>query len=151
LFYGDGHGLPALRTRMATPGTLPAADRLSGISGRPWPVQTPTATPTAHQPELPQQLLTKSDADADYWSEDPCSADSCFAVLVLQHGRPIDDIAFVESNPTSSMWGFATGGLWRIDEHGTTWQPIFDTYSTASIGDIPRVAIQSRYRLGGNW
>jgi hypothetical protein len=55
-----------------------------------------------------------------------------------QGGR-IDDIAVVETTPASVSTyylGFATGGLWKTTDNGTTFEPIFDTYSTHSIGDI---------------
>jgi photosystem II stability/assembly factor-like uncharacterized protein len=51
-------------------------------------------------------------------------------------GGRIDDIAVVESNPSIFYVGFATNGLWKTTNNGTTFQPIFDTYSSASIGDI---------------
>jgi photosystem II stability/assembly factor-like uncharacterized protein len=51
-------------------------------------------------------------------------------------GGRIDDIAAVESNPYVIYVGFATGGVWKTVNNGTTWEPIFDTYPTSSIGDI---------------
>ena len=42
-------------------------------------------------------------------------------------GGRIDDIAVVESNPYIIYVGFATGGLWKSFNNGTTWEPIFDT------------------------
>lgn len=51
-------------------------------------------------------------------------------------GGRIDDIDVVESNPFTIYVGYATGGLWKSVNNGTTWEPIFDTYSTHSIGDI---------------
>jgi len=48
----------------------------------------------------------------------------------------IDDIDVVESNPFVIYLGFATAGVWKTVNNGTTWQPIFDTYPTSSIGDI---------------
>ncbi len=51
-------------------------------------------------------------------------------------GGRIDDIAVVESNPSIVYIGFATGGVWKTVNNGTTWTPIFDTYPVASIGDI---------------
>ena len=32
--------------------------------------------------------------------------------------------------------GYAVGGVWKSENNGTTWDPVFDTYSSASIGDI---------------
>ncbi|MBI2073105.1 MAG: hypothetical protein HYT81_08760 [Gemmatimonadetes bacterium] len=54
---------------------------------------------------------------------------------VGQGGR-VDDFAAVESDPSTFYVGFATGGVWKTTNHGTTFDPVFDTYSSASIGDI---------------
>jgi photosystem II stability/assembly factor-like uncharacterized protein len=48
----------------------------------------------------------------------------------------VNDIAAVEGNPSTFYVGFATGGLWKTTNLGTTFEPVFDTYSTHSIGDI---------------
>jgi len=51
-------------------------------------------------------------------------------------GGRITDIAVVESKPSHYYIGVATGGVWKTMNNGTTWNPIFDTYGTASIGDL---------------
>jgi photosystem II stability/assembly factor-like uncharacterized protein len=51
-------------------------------------------------------------------------------------GGRIDDIAIVERDPSTIYLGFATGGIWKSTNNGTTWLPIFDTYPVSSIGDI---------------
>src|SRR3954470_5877015 len=51
-------------------------------------------------------------------------------------GGRVDDIAVVESDPSIIYLGFATGGIWRSTNNGTTWTPIFDQYPVSSIGDI---------------
>jgi photosystem II stability/assembly factor-like uncharacterized protein len=48
----------------------------------------------------------------------------------------IDDIEAVESNPSVFYVAFATGGLWKTVNNGTTFEPIFDNYPVISIGDI---------------
>jgi len=48
----------------------------------------------------------------------------------------IDDIEAVVNDPSTIYLGFATGGIWKSTNMGTTWTPIFDTYPVASIGDI---------------
>jgi photosystem II stability/assembly factor-like uncharacterized protein len=48
----------------------------------------------------------------------------------------IDDIEAVESNPYIFYVGFATGGVWKTVNNGTTFEPIFDIYPTISVGDI---------------
>jgi photosystem II stability/assembly factor-like uncharacterized protein len=51
-------------------------------------------------------------------------------------GGRIDDIAVVESNPSTFYVGFATGGLWKTVNNGTTFTPVFDDQPITSIGDI---------------
>ena len=51
-------------------------------------------------------------------------------------GGRIDDIAVVESNPSVYYLGVATGGVWKTVNNGTTFEPVFDTYATSSIGDL---------------
>jgi photosystem II stability/assembly factor-like uncharacterized protein len=51
-------------------------------------------------------------------------------------GGRIDDITVVESNPSTYYVGYATGGIFKTDNNGTTFTQIFDVYPTASIGDI---------------
>jgi photosystem II stability/assembly factor-like uncharacterized protein len=51
-------------------------------------------------------------------------------------GGRVDDIAAVESDPSTIYVGFATGGVWKTTNNGTTWTPIFDTYEVSSIGAI---------------
>lgn len=51
-------------------------------------------------------------------------------------GGRIDDFAVVESDPSIIYMGFATGGVWKTVNNGTTWTPIFDTYPVSSIGAL---------------
>jgi photosystem II stability/assembly factor-like uncharacterized protein len=51
-------------------------------------------------------------------------------------GGRIDDVEVVESDPSTFYLGYATGGIWKTTNNGTTWTPIFDTYPVSSIGDI---------------
>jgi hypothetical protein len=51
-------------------------------------------------------------------------------------GGRIDDIAVVESNPSTYYVGTATGGVWKTTNNGTTFDPIFDEQGSTSIGDI---------------
>jgi photosystem II stability/assembly factor-like uncharacterized protein len=52
-----------------------------------------------------------------------------------QGGR-VDDIAVHPGDVRTLFVGFATGGLWKTTNMGTTFRPVFDTYGTHSIGDI---------------
>src|SRR5262245_15369709 len=51
-------------------------------------------------------------------------------------GGRIDDIAVVETAPSTYYVGFATGGVWKTTNNGTTFTPIFDDQPVTSIGDI---------------
>ncbi len=51
-------------------------------------------------------------------------------------GGRVDDIEAVVTDPSTIYIGYATGGIWKSVNMGTTWSPIFDTYSVSSIGDI---------------
>ena len=48
----------------------------------------------------------------------------------------VDDLAVLESNPAVFYVGGATSGVWKTVNAGTTFTPVFDDESTASIGDI---------------
>ena len=48
----------------------------------------------------------------------------------------IDDIEAAANDPYTIYVGFATGGIWKSVNNGTTWTPIFDIHTTSSIGDI---------------
>jgi photosystem II stability/assembly factor-like uncharacterized protein len=54
----------------------------------------------------------------------------------IGQGGRIDDIAVVENDPQVFYIGFATAGLWKTEDNGINIRPVFDTYSTHSIGDI---------------
>ncbi len=51
-------------------------------------------------------------------------------------GGRIDDIAVSESDPNIIYIGYAVGGVFKSENNGTTFEPVFTTYTTASIGDI---------------
>ncbi len=51
-------------------------------------------------------------------------------------GGRVDEIAVVESDPRVFYVGFATGGLWKTVNAGTTFHPVFDSYGTSSIGSV---------------
>src|SRR5689334_9990732 len=51
-------------------------------------------------------------------------------------GGRIDDVEAAESNPSIIWIGYASGGVWKSLNMGTTWEPVFDEQPVASIGDI---------------
>jgi photosystem II stability/assembly factor-like uncharacterized protein len=51
-------------------------------------------------------------------------------------GGRVADIALAPGNPKVYLVGYATGGIWKTTNGGTTFSPIFDHYETASIGSL---------------
>jgi photosystem II stability/assembly factor-like uncharacterized protein len=51
-------------------------------------------------------------------------------------GGRIVDIESFDTDFTTVYMATASGGVWKSESAGTGWEPIFDDYSAASIGDI---------------
>ena len=48
----------------------------------------------------------------------------------------ISDFEALDSDFTQVLVASASGGVWKSVNAGTTWEPIFDKYGSASIGDV---------------
>jgi len=48
----------------------------------------------------------------------------------------ISDFEALENDFTHVLVASASGGVWKSVNAGTTWEPIFDNYGSASIGDV---------------
>ena len=53
----------------------------------------------------------------------------------VQGGR-IVDIEGIPAHPDALLVAFASGGLWRTDNRGGSWTPLFDRESSITIGDV---------------
>ena len=94
--------------------------------------QTPSPVRSASGTPVPSPTPTPIN-----WSSDPMLKRFVWrGIGPASMGGRIDDIAAVESNPYIYYVGFATGGVWKTTNNGTTFTSIFDAYSTHSIGDI---------------
>jgi photosystem II stability/assembly factor-like uncharacterized protein len=114
----------AVHAEKTVSGQEPTAPQTPAPSQSPSPTRTATATPTPTP--TPINL-----------SNDPMLKRFVFrSIGPASMGGRIDDIAAVDNNTYTYYVGFATGGVWKTTNNGTTFQPIFETYSTASIGDI---------------
>ncbi|MCR4375574.1 MAG: hypothetical protein NUW22_12065 [Acidobacteria bacterium] len=51
-------------------------------------------------------------------------------------GGRITDVEALETDFRQAVVASASGGVWKTQNAGTTWTPIFDRYASASIGDI---------------
>ncbi len=70
-------------------------------------------------------------------STDPLLASFKFrSIGPASMGGRIDDIAVSESDPNIIYIGYAVGGVFKSENNATTFEPVFETYGTASIGDI---------------
>lgn len=99
--------------------------------------QTPqTAAPAATAAQSPSPSPSPTPTPVN-WSTDPVLRRFVFrSIGPASMGGRIDDIAVSEQNPYVIYVAFATNGVWKSTNNGTTFQPIFDTYTTHSIGDI---------------
>lgn len=92
----------------------------------PAPAASPSASPTPSPTPTPVN-----------WSSDPMLRPFVLrGIGPASMGGRIDDIVAVESNPYVFYVAFATNGVWKTTNNGTTFQPVFDAYPSASIGDI---------------
>ncbi len=112
-----------------------AALSWDGVSAQASQVQA--ATPAAAQAPAPARPATPPPPPPINESADPNLKSFRWRSIgpANMSGR-IDDFAVQEDNPSVYYIGFATGGIWKTTNNGTTFTPIFDTYSTHSIGDI---------------
>jgi photosystem II stability/assembly factor-like uncharacterized protein len=70
-------------------------------------------------------------------SDDPLLAPFRFrSIGPASMGGRIDDIEAAPSDSSIIYVGYAVGGVWKSENNGTTWTPVFDTQAVASIGDI---------------
>jgi hypothetical protein len=53
----------------------------------------------------------------------------------IRSGRSTD-VEGITGDPNIIYAAFATGGLWKTEDAGNNWKPIFDNEATQSIGDI---------------
>jgi photosystem II stability/assembly factor-like uncharacterized protein len=51
-------------------------------------------------------------------------------------GGRICDVAVVEKRPATIYFAAATGGVWKTTNHGSTWEPIFDSQPHISTGAV---------------
>ena len=88
-------------------------------------VLTALAAPIAPAEALAQTSLETAISHLQYRELGPA----------LMGGR-ISDLAVVESKPQVFYIATGTGGVWKTENHGTSWTPLFDDQPASSIGDV---------------
>ena len=53
-------------------------------------------------------------------------------------------------NPNVMFVGAASGGIWRTEDAGLSWQSVFDKYDVQSIGALAMAPSAAQHRLGRN-
>src|SRR5947207_9143857 len=51
-------------------------------------------------------------------------------------GGRVVDVAIVENQPATQFIATASGGLWKTENNGVTWAPVFDHEKTISLGAV---------------
>ncbi len=81
-------------------------------------------------------LAQKKDEDKDVMSSGTFKAMEMRSIGPAYMSGRISDIAVDQQNPSTWYVGVASGGVWKTDNNGTTWAPIFDGQDVYSIGDV---------------
>ncbi len=80
--------------------------------------------------------LNSSFADEDSLSSIFTSSLTLRNIGSAHTGGRISDIAVVPGKPHIYYVSVASGGVWKTDNAGTTWKPIFDNYGSYAIGVV---------------
>lgn len=72
------------------------------------------------------RLLTENDLKRIAWR----------SIGPANMGGRVSDMCFEPGNPKAFLVAYATGGLWRTTNRGTTFEPIFDKEETSSVGSV---------------
>ncbi len=81
-------------------------------------------------------LSAQSEAAGTAASADPFAGLTFREIGPALMGGRISDLAVVERSPQVFYLATGSGGLWKTENHGTSWIPLFDEQPNASIGDV---------------
>jgi photosystem II stability/assembly factor-like uncharacterized protein len=95
----------------------PAAKRTARKTAPAKPAPTPAASP---------RRMTEDDLKRLPWR--------CIGPAAM--GGRVSDMCFKPGDPKTFYVGYATGGLWRTTNRGTTFEPVFDKEETCSVGSV---------------
>ena len=81
-------------------------------------------------------------ADNDKKDKSEIMSSATFSGMKLRHIGPaymsgrIADIEVDQKNPSTWYVAVASGGVWKTENAGTTWKPLFDKQAVYSTGDV---------------
>lgn len=87
---------------------------------------------------LPQAACAQSEADdtQDVMNEGTFTGLEFRSIGPAFMSGRIADIEIMEDDPSTWIVGVGSGGVWRTENSGTTWTPIFDNQDVFSIGTV---------------
>ena len=94
-----------------------------------------TAAPSA-PPMAPTGHGTSAAHDAQAAHDAPAAQNLRWRLVGPFRGGRTRAVTGVPGSPSTYLVGAVNGGVWRTDDDGRTWQPIFDAEATQSIGAI---------------
>ncbi|MEE2565656.1 VPS10 domain-containing protein [Hyphobacterium marinum] len=89
---------------------------------------------------LPQAACAQGETETE--AEEGVLTSGTFSGLAFRSIGPafmsgrISDIEVMQDDPSTWIVGVGSGGVWRTDNAGTTWTPIFDDQGVYSIGTV---------------
>ena len=100
------------------------------------PRSTDEAKPEATAASRKHQRLAWFDSHQELLKNSKYATSTWQAVGPMQmSGRGVD-VAVHPAQPQTIFFATAAGGVWKSVDDGINWNPIFENYATASIGDI---------------
>jgi len=95
------------------------------------------ATPTQTTSPTPDRdRLDAYDTRLERESQSPFEALEMRSIGPMVMGARVVDLLGFADKPHTYLVAYASGGLWRTTNQGTTWTPLFDDMPTITIGDI---------------
>ncbi len=93
-------------------------------------------SPAAAQPTSAAERLRSWEVHRTMEAESPFRDLDWRAVGPMQAGARVEAIAVPPGDPGVIYVGIGSGNLWKTEDNGMTWTPIFEKESTFSIGDV---------------
>ena len=128
----EAKAAPAKAATAPQPAAKPEAAR---------PAKQAERKPTQKKPAKPEDKNAEDDKPKPVWSADTWSGLSLRGIGPAVTSGRIADVAVDPTDKKRWFLAVASGGVWKTENAGTTWTPVFDgegSYSTACVAIDPR-------------